>query len=128
MYVHKAVRKGRTRDEVDRVICWLTGYTQEAMQQQIDRNTTFEEFFDQAPSMHPDCSLITGVVCGVRLETVDDPSSTSWWMSSRRARRWRKNSASSPLPRHATLSPVATTQAYGVARLSTAAPKREKFQ
>lgn len=73
MYVQKAVGKGRTQDEVDRAICWLTGYTSDALRQQIDRQATFEAFFDQAPMMHPNCSLVTGVVCGVRVETVEDP-------------------------------------------------------
>jgi len=72
-YVNKAERKGRTREEVDRVICWLTGYDQTGLLQQIEKKTTFEAFFDQAPAMHPNSALIKGVVCGVRVEEVADP-------------------------------------------------------
>lgn len=72
-YVNKAERKGRTKAEVDEVICWLTGYDPAGMQQQLERRTDFRGFFDQAPAMHPNCALITGVVCGVRVETVEDP-------------------------------------------------------
>ncbi len=73
MYVQKATRKGRTKEEVDRVICWLTGYDPVGLQKQIDKKTDFEAFFDQAPQMHPNSSLITGVVCGVRVEAVENP-------------------------------------------------------
>lgn len=73
MYVEKAKRKGRTKDEVDRVICWLTGYDRVGLQRQIERLTDFQTFFAEAPSMHPNSSLITGVVCGVRVENVEDP-------------------------------------------------------
>lgn len=73
MYVQKAERKGRSQAEVDRVICWLTGYDQAGLQQQIDQRTDFEAFFAQAPGMHPNSALITGVVCGVRVEDVADP-------------------------------------------------------
>ena len=76
MYVQKATRKGRTKEEVDRVICWLTGYEQTGLQKQIDQKTDFETFFGQAPGMHPGSSLITGVVCGVRVEEVEDPLMT----------------------------------------------------
>jgi hypothetical protein len=72
-YVKKAQRKGRTREEVDRVICWLTGYDQAGLQQQIEKRTDFETFFAQAPGMHPNSTLIKGVVCGVRVEEVQDP-------------------------------------------------------
>jgi hypothetical protein len=72
-YVKKAERKGRTKEEVDRVICWLTGYDQVGLQHQIEKRSDFEAFFAQAPSMHPNCSLIKGVVCGVRVEEVQDP-------------------------------------------------------
>jgi hypothetical protein len=72
-YVNKAERKGRTREEVDRVIGWLTGYDPAGMQQQIDLKTTIEAFFDQAPALHPKRSMIQGVVCGVRVEDVEDP-------------------------------------------------------
>jgi hypothetical protein len=73
MYVQKATRKGRTQDEVDRVIRWLTGYDPAGMQRQIDARADFEAFFAQAPAMHPNSALITGVVCGVRVEDVEDP-------------------------------------------------------
>jgi len=72
-YVNKAERKGRTRQEVDQVICWLTGYDPAGLLRQIEQRTDFETFFDQAPAMHPNSSLIKGVVCGVRVETVEDP-------------------------------------------------------
>ena len=73
MYVEKAKRKGRTKEEVDRVICWLTGFDQASLVHQIERRTDFETFFAQAPAMHPNSSLIKGVVCGVRVEEVEDP-------------------------------------------------------
>jgi hypothetical protein len=73
MYVQKAERKGRTKAEVDRIICWLTGYDERALQRQIDQQKDFETFFAQAPAIHPNSSLIKGVVCGVRVEEVDDP-------------------------------------------------------
>jgi len=73
MYVQKAERKKRTKKEVDQIICWLTGYTQAGLQQQIKKETDFETFFAQAPAFNPNSSLITGVVCGVRVEDVEDP-------------------------------------------------------
>lgn len=73
MYVQKATRKGRPKEEVDRVICWLTGYDQVGLQEQLGRKTDFATFFGQAPAMHANRSLITGVVCGVRVEQVEDP-------------------------------------------------------
>ena len=73
MYVEKAVRKGRTKAEVDRVICWLTGYDEAGLRQQIEQRTDFEAFFARAPAMHPNRLLIKGVVCGVRVEEVKDP-------------------------------------------------------
>ncbi len=72
-YVAKAERKNRTKEEVDQVICWLTGYDQAGLQRQIDLENDFETFFAQAPAIHPNSSLITGVVCGVRVEEVADP-------------------------------------------------------
>ena len=72
-YVQKAERKGRTKAEVDQVICWLTGYDQKGLQQQIEAKNDFETFFAQAPALNPNRSLITGVVCGVRIEEIDDP-------------------------------------------------------
>ena len=73
LYVQKAERKARTNEEVDRIICWLTGYSEEGLQKQIQQGTDFETFFAQAPAMHPNSSLIKGVVCGVRVEEVEDP-------------------------------------------------------
>jgi hypothetical protein len=73
MYVQKAERKGRTKEEVDQVICWLTGYDRAGLQRQIDQANDFETFFAQAPALNPNASLIKGVVCGVRVEDIDDP-------------------------------------------------------
>ena len=73
MYVQKAERKKRTKAEVDRIIRWLTGYAQADLQKQIKRGVDFETFFAQAPAMNPHSSLIKGVVCGVRVEEVEDP-------------------------------------------------------
>ncbi|MEJ0100264.1 MAG: DUF2200 domain-containing protein [Pseudomonadota bacterium] len=73
LYVQKAERKGRTRAEVDQVICWLTGYTAAGLQKQIKQESTFEDFFATAPAMNPNASLIKGTVCGVRVEQVGDP-------------------------------------------------------
>jgi hypothetical protein len=72
MYVQKAVRKGRTKEEVDQIICWLTGYDQAGLEKQIELEKDFETFFAQAPAMHPNSSLIKGVVCGVRVEEIED--------------------------------------------------------
>jgi hypothetical protein len=73
MYVAKAERKNRTRQEVDQIICWLTGYDQAGLRQQIEQKNDLETFFAQAPGIHPNSSLIKGVVCGVRVEEIDDP-------------------------------------------------------
>ena len=73
LYVQKAERKNRTKEEVDQIICWLTGYNQEELQQQIKQENDFETFFAQAPAIHPNSSLIKGVVCGVRVEEIKDP-------------------------------------------------------
>src|SRR5215472_17572032 len=73
LYVQKAERKKRTKEEVDRVICWLTGYSQAALEQQIEEDNDFKTFFAQAPAIHPNSSLIKGVVCGVRVEEIEDP-------------------------------------------------------
>ena len=73
LYVQKAERKGRTKAEVDRIICWLTGYSQAELRKQIKQENDFESFFAQAPAIHPNSSLIKGVVCGVRVEDVEDP-------------------------------------------------------
>ncbi|MES2248524.1 MAG: DUF2200 domain-containing protein [Pseudomonadota bacterium] len=73
MYVQKAERKQRTKAEVDEVICWLTGYDAAGLQQQIEQQNDFRTFFAQAPALHPNRALIKGVVCGVRVEEVEDP-------------------------------------------------------
>ena len=73
LYIQKAERKNRTKEEVDQVICWLTGYGLAELEQQIELGNDLETFFDQAPALNPNCSLITGVVCGVRVEEIEDP-------------------------------------------------------
>lgn len=73
MYVQKAERKQRTQDEVDRIICWLTGYDAAGLQRQIEASVDFAAFFAQSPAMHPNRLAIKGVVCGVRVEAVEDP-------------------------------------------------------
>ena len=72
-YVAKAEKKGRTKAEVDEIIRWLTGYSQEGLDDELAKRTTFEDFFAQAPGMNPSRSLITGTVCGVRVQDVEDP-------------------------------------------------------
>ena len=73
LYVQKAERKGRTRAEVDAAIRWLTGYTQAGLEGQVAREVDFTTFFAEAPAMNPRRELVTGVVCGVRVEEVPDP-------------------------------------------------------
>ncbi len=73
LYVQKAEKKGRTKDEVDEVIRWLTGYTDAQLKRAIDGKVDFEAFFGKAPRLNPNVGLITGVVCGVRVEDVADP-------------------------------------------------------
>ena len=73
LYVQKAERKNRTKEEVDRIICWLTGYTQAQLKQQIAKDHDLESFFAKAPRVHPNSSQIKGVVCGVRVEEIKDP-------------------------------------------------------
>src|SRR5262245_3838645 len=72
-YIQKAERKGRTKAEVDAIIHWLTGYDERTLQQQIDRKSDFETFFAQAPRINPNVSKITGVICGYRVEEIEDP-------------------------------------------------------
>lgn len=72
-YVAKAEKKGRTKTEVNTIICWLTGYDQKALQQQIDLKRDFESFFAEAPQLNPNISKITGVICGYRIEEIKDP-------------------------------------------------------
>lgn len=71
-YITKAEKKGRTKEEVDEIICWLTGYTKKSLQKQIDKKVDFETFFKEAPAFHPNASLITGVICGYRVEEIED--------------------------------------------------------
>jgi len=73
LYVQKAERKARTRADVDRIICWLTGYDQKGLERQLEREADIETFFADAPRMNPKAGLIKGVVCGVRVEEIDDP-------------------------------------------------------
>jgi hypothetical protein len=72
LYIQKAEKKGRTKAEVDAIIFWLTGYNKQTLQQQIDKHTDFETFFAQAPQINPQVSKITGVICGYRVEEIED--------------------------------------------------------
>lgn len=72
MYIQKAEKKGRTKAEVDTIIFWLTGYTKQSLQQHIDKKSDFETFFAQAPQLNPNVSKITGVICGYRVEEIED--------------------------------------------------------
>ena len=72
-YIQKAEKKGRTKEEVDEIIFWLTGYDEQILQHHIDKKTDFENFFDQAPQLNPNVSKITGVICGYRVEDIEDP-------------------------------------------------------
>jgi hypothetical protein len=73
LYVQKAERKDRTKEEVDQIIFWLTGYNQAGLQKQVKQGNDLKTFFAQAPAIHPNTSLIKGVVCGVRVEEIEDP-------------------------------------------------------
>jgi hypothetical protein len=72
-YIAKAEKKGRTKQQVDEIILWLTGYDQKSLQQLVEDKTNFETFFAKAPAMHPNVSKITGVICGYRVEEIEDP-------------------------------------------------------
>lgn len=72
LYIQKAEKKGRTKEEVDSVICWLTGYTKKTLQEQIDKKSDLETFFAEAPALNPNASKITGVICGYRVEEIQD--------------------------------------------------------
>lgn len=74
LYVTKAEKKGRTKAEVDEIILWLTGYSQEGLEAQLERQTDFETFFVEAPKLNPLRNLIKGVVCGVRVEDIEEPT------------------------------------------------------
>ncbi|NCT93333.1 MAG: DUF2200 domain-containing protein [Chitinophagaceae bacterium] len=71
-YVRKAEKKGRTREELDTIICWLTGYDQQTLQKQMDKQVDFETFFAEAPQLNPNVTKITGVICGYRVEEIED--------------------------------------------------------
>ena len=71
-YIQKAEKKGRTKEEVDTIICWLTGYDQKTLQRQIDEKKNIEAFFAEAPQLNPNASKITGVICGYRVEEIED--------------------------------------------------------
>jgi hypothetical protein len=73
LYIQKAERKNHTKKEIDQIICWLTGYDQVGLQKQIEQGNDLETFFSQAPAFNPNSSLIKGVVCGVRVEEIEDP-------------------------------------------------------
>lgn len=72
LYIKKAEKKGRTKEEVDAVICWLTGYDERGLQNQIDQKIDLETFFDEAPALNPNAMKITGVICGYRVEEIED--------------------------------------------------------
>jgi hypothetical protein len=72
-YIAKAEKKGRTKAEVDEIIRWLTGYSQKALESELAKGTNFEDFFARAPRLNPARELITGVICGIRVETIEDP-------------------------------------------------------
>jgi len=74
LYIQKVEKKGRSKEELDTVICWLTGYDEIALQSQIDKNIDFEAFFDEAPHINPNANKITGKICGVRIEEIADPT------------------------------------------------------
>ena len=72
-YIAKAEKKGRTKAEVDETLCWLTGHSRETLDDQLAKNTKLEDFFTQAPRLNPSRSLITGVICGIRVENIEEP-------------------------------------------------------
>ena len=74
LYVTKVDRKGRTKAELDEITCWLTGHTPQSLERELANLTTFEDFFRQAPCMNPARSLITGMICGVRIEAIEEPT------------------------------------------------------
>lgn len=73
LYIAKAEKRGRTKDEVDEVMRWLTGYTQRKLEAQIKKQVNFETFFTEAPKLNPSRKLITGMICGIRVEEIEDP-------------------------------------------------------
>ena len=73
LYIQKAEKKGRTKEEVDMVVCWLTGYDASGLRLQIEKEVDFDTFFAEAPEINPNAYKITGVICGVRVEQIEDP-------------------------------------------------------
>ena len=73
LYIKKVERKGRAKEEVDMVTCWLTGYDEQGLQAQIDKGVDFEAFFAEAPQINPNSNKITGLICGIRVEEIEDP-------------------------------------------------------
>lgn len=73
-YINKAEKKGRTKAEVDEITCWLTGYNQETLEEQLEKKTDFETFFAEAPELNPSRKLIKGVICGIRVEDMEEPT------------------------------------------------------
>lgn len=73
-YIAKAEKKGRTKSEVNEIICWLTGYSQEQLEEQLEKQNDFETFFAEAPQLNPARTLIKGVICGVRVEEIEEPT------------------------------------------------------
>lgn len=73
LLVAKAERKGRTKEEVYKVTCWLTGYTAKQIDEQIMKDVDYRTFFEEAPEMNPNCNLITGNICGIKLQEIEDP-------------------------------------------------------
>ena len=74
LYIAKAEKKGRTKAEVDTIICWLTGYSQRELEEQLKKQTDFETFFQEAPKLNPARALIQGLICGVRIEEIQEPT------------------------------------------------------
>ena len=103
LYVSKAEKKGRSKEEVDRIIRWLTGYTQKGLESRLKKGTDFETFLAEAPELNPARALIKGVVCGVRVEEIQDPTMQGIRYldklidDSRRASRWRRSFGSERL-------------------------------
>lgn len=73
LYIEKAKKKNRTKEEVDEIIYWLTGYTEETLNRQLEKNIDFETFFNEAPNLNPSRLLIKGVICGIRIEDIEEP-------------------------------------------------------
>lgn len=72
LYIQKAEKKGRTKEEVDEILFWLTGYDKQSLQQQIEKKVSLQTFFEEAPQLNPNVSMITGVICGYRVEEIED--------------------------------------------------------